>query len=190
MASSAAGPSHPAPGAAAPPDDDRRLVEALQGGDEAAFQVLLDRYHVRMVRLAELSLGDRTAAEEVARETWLRVLEGLEHGKTHPTLQIRLFRALLDGARSLAPRVIDTFPDSALRDADAAPAVEVQPCVRAAIAALPPRQRDVVILRDVAGLAVGNVCAVLGIDEANQRALLHSGRTRLRHALEPFFDRL
>jgi RNA polymerase sigma-70 factor (ECF subfamily) len=189
MASSAAGPSHTAAGTAAPPDDDPRLVEALQGGDEAAFQVLLDRYHVRMVRLAELCLGDRTVAEEVAREAWLRVLQSLEHGIAHPPLQIRLFRALLDGARSLAPGLIHTGPDSARRDAPA-PAVEVQPYLRAAIAALPPRQRDVVILRDVASLAAGDVCAILGVGEPDQRALLHGGRTRMRRALAPFFDHL
>jgi RNA polymerase sigma-70 factor (ECF subfamily) len=49
---------------------------------------------------------------------------------------------------------------------------------------LPPRQREVVVLRDVDGLESREVCAVLEISDANQRVMLHRGRSRLRQALE------
>ncbi len=49
---------------------------------------------------------------------------------------------------------------------------------------LPPRQREVVLLRDVDGLSAEEVCDVLQISEANQRVLLHRGRSGLRSALE------
>ena len=49
---------------------------------------------------------------------------------------------------------------------------------------LPPRQREVVMLRDVDGLTSQEVCEVLEISEANQRVLLHRGRSHLRQALE------
>jgi RNA polymerase sigma-70 factor (ECF subfamily) len=49
---------------------------------------------------------------------------------------------------------------------------------------LPIRQREVVVLRDVDGLSGQEVCDVLDISEANQRVLLHRGRSRLRQALE------
>ena len=58
------------------------------------------------------------------------------------------------------------------------------PSLQSALDALPDRQRDVVVLRDVEGLTSEDVCAVLGISEGNQRVLLHRGRTRLRAALE------
>ena len=45
---------------------------------------------------------------------------------------------------------------------------------------LPPRQREIVILRDMEGLPSDDVCDVLGITEGNQRVLLHRGRSRLR----------
>ncbi len=48
---------------------------------------------------------------------------------------------------------------------------------------LPPPQRQVVILRDVEGLTSTEVCNLLSITEANQRVLLHRGRTRIRSAL-------
>ena len=53
-----------------------------------------------------------------------------------------------------------------------------------ALAELPDRQRTVVTLRDVEGLASEDVCGVLGISDGSQRVLLHRGRSRLRTALE------
>ena len=54
---------------------------------------------------------------------------------------------------------------------------------RACLDALPPAQREVVLLRDVEGLDAAEVCSVLGISDANQRVLLHRGRARVRCAL-------
>ena len=45
------------------------------------------------------------------------------------------------------------------------------------------------MLRDVEGLSSDEVCSVLEISEANQRVLLHRGRSRLRQALETEFGR-
>ncbi|HEX8771771.1 MAG TPA: sigma factor-like helix-turn-helix DNA-binding protein, partial [Acidimicrobiales bacterium] len=56
--------------------------------------------------------------------------------------------------------------------------------VRAAIDELPDGQREVVLLRDVEGLSGPEVCEVLGLTEANQRVLLHRGRSHIRQALE------
>jgi RNA polymerase sigma-70 factor (ECF subfamily) len=56
--------------------------------------------------------------------------------------------------------------------------------IETALGELPARQREVVILRDVDGLSGQEVCEVLEISEANQRVLLHRGRSRLRQALE------
>jgi RNA polymerase sigma-70 factor (ECF subfamily) len=58
------------------------------------------------------------------------------------------------------------------------------PCIRTALDELPPRQREVVVLRDVEGMASDDVCDVLGISEGNQRVLLHRGRSKLRSQLE------
>jgi RNA polymerase sigma-70 factor (ECF subfamily) len=58
-----------------------------------------------------------------------------------------------------------------------------------AIGDLPPRQREVVTLRDVQGLSSEEVCAILDISDANQRVLLHRGRSRLRQVIESEFGR-
>ncbi|AKT42475.1 DNA-directed RNA polymerase sigma-70 factor [Chondromyces crocatus] len=52
--------------------------------------------------------------------------------------------------------------------------------------ALPQGQRAVVTLRDVDGCSSEEVCEILGINETNQRVLLHRGRARLRAALEQY----
>lgn len=49
-----------------------------------------------------------------------------------------------------------------------------------AIAELPPRQREVVTMRDVLGLSAPEVCSVLDVSEGNQRVLLHRARSRIR----------
>jgi RNA polymerase sigma-70 factor (ECF subfamily) len=55
--------------------------------------------------------------------------------------------------------------------------------ILAAIDELPLRQREVVTLRDVQGLSSEEVCAVLNISHANQRVLLHRGRSKLRQVI-------
>jgi RNA polymerase sigma-70 factor (ECF subfamily) len=58
--------------------------------------------------------------------------------------------------------------------------------VEAALESLPPRQRQVVLLRDVEDLGPAELCNILDISETNQRVLLHRGRARIRKALDEF----
>ena len=53
-----------------------------------------------------------------------------------------------------------------------------------AIADLPPRQRDVIVLRDLQGYSAEEARNVLGLSETNQRVLLHRARSKVRAALE------
>ena len=59
--------------------------------------------------------------------------------------------------------------------------------VRDAIATLPPRQADVLVLRDVHGWEPAEVASAMGISEGNQRVLLHRARSKVRAALELYF---
>jgi RNA polymerase sigma-70 factor, ECF subfamily len=57
-----------------------------------------------------------------------------------------------------------------------------------AIAALPPRQREVITLRDVQGFSSEEVRNALDVSETNQRVLLHRARSKVRAALERYFE--
>ncbi len=56
--------------------------------------------------------------------------------------------------------------------------------IRKALQSMPPRQAEVVTLRDIEGWSAEEVCQGLGLTEANQKVLLHRGRTKVRKALE------
>lgn len=58
--------------------------------------------------------------------------------------------------------------------------------VKAAIEALPAKQKEVIVLRDVAGLEAAEVCQLLSISAANQRVRLHRGRAAVRKQLEVY----
>jgi RNA polymerase sigma-70 factor (ECF subfamily) len=57
-----------------------------------------------------------------------------------------------------------------------------------AIADLPPRQQEVLVMRDIQGLSSEEACYALGVEETNQRVLLHRARSKVRAALEEHFD--
>jgi RNA polymerase sigma-70 factor (ECF subfamily) len=56
------------------------------------------------------------------------------------------------------------------------------------IAALPPRQREVLTLRDIQGFSAEEARNALGVSETNQRVLLHRARSKVRAALERHFE--
>ena len=72
----------------------------------------------------------------------------------------------------------DTRPDSVVLSK------EVLRLLDRAVSALPARQRSVVTMRDVCGMAAEEVCAALNISPQNQRVLLHRARAVLRASLE------
>ena len=89
----------------------------------------------------------------------------------------------LDGHWNSLPRDWQDTPGSSLLSD------ETRSVLRAAIETLPATQRAVVTLRDVEGLTPGEVCNLLELSETNQRVLLHRGRSKIRRALERYFDR-
>ena len=65
---------------------------------------------------------------------------------------------------------------------------EVRDLLLEAIADLPPRQRDVIVLRDLQGYSSEEARNVLDLTETNQRVLLHRARSKVRAALESYFE--
>ncbi len=189
-------------------DADGELVERLRAGEEQAFVALVSRHHAAMLRLAGSFVASPAVAEEVVQDTWMAVLRGIDGFAGRSTFRTWLLRILVNRATSTGMRerrtvaVGDAGPvvDRARFDASGAwmspPQHWVEDSddrllaqglagqIQDALDALPARQRDVVLLRDVDGLSGQEVCEVLEISDANQRVLLHRGRSHLRQALE------
>lgn len=94
------------------------LVDALRGGDERAFETLVDRYHGSLVRIAMIYVGNRAAAEDVAQETWLAVLKGVERFEGRSSLQTWIFRILTNRAKTRGERDRRQVPISPIGDVD------------------------------------------------------------------------
>ena len=192
-------------------DSEGELLLRLRSGDEQAFVSLVARYHEPMLQLAASFVPSRAVAEEVVQDTWLAVLRGLDGFEGRSSLKTWVFRILVNRARSTGAREQRSVPV-----ADPEPAVDpsrfgadggwadppehwieaaeirmeagkLADRIRAGIGELPARQREVVLLRDVEGMSSEEVCAILALTEANQRVLLHRGRSRLRQLFEDEF---
>ncbi len=198
---------------AAREDPDEGLLIRLRAGEEQAFLELVSRYHASLVRLASTYVSDAAVAEEVAQDTWLAVLRGLDRFAARSTFRTWLYRILVNRAISTGVRedrsvpIGDTGPavDASRFDASGAwmspprnwvedaderlTAASLAAPIRSTLFDLPPRQREVVLLRDIDGLSGPEVCELLEISEANQRVLLHRGRSRLREAIEAELSR-
>ncbi len=95
-------------------DEDAELVSALQQGDEKAFLALVERYHATMVRVARGYVASRAVAEEVAQETWLGVLQGIDRFEGRSSLRTWIFRILTNRAKTRGQREARTIPFSSL----------------------------------------------------------------------------
>jgi RNA polymerase sigma-70 factor, ECF subfamily len=104
--------------------DEQHLIQRLRDGDEQAFVRLLDRYHASLVRLAAVYVRDRADAEEVAQETWLGVLSGINRFEGRSSLKTWIFHILVNRARTRAHRSGRTVSLDALEEGDTWAAVE------------------------------------------------------------------
>jgi RNA polymerase sigma-70 factor (ECF subfamily) len=184
-------------------DGDAELVERLRVGDESAFVMMIGRYQPQMLRLAEATVGSQAVAEEVTQDTWLAVLRGVERFEGRSTFKTWLFHILMNRARTTASREQRAGrPDAHVEerfDADGEWAEPPEPWadraedrlvaehlaarVQQLLLELPETQRQIVLLRDVEGLASHEVAVLVGVSDGNQRVLLHRGRARLRQLL-------
>jgi RNA polymerase sigma-70 factor, ECF subfamily len=195
------------------PDPDAELLAQLRAGDEQAFMLLVARYRQSMLRLAATYVPSQAIAEEVVQDAWLGFLRGLSRFEGRSSVRTWLFRILVNRAktagsrerRSTALADLTATVDAARFDTSGGWSSPPQPwtdlvenrivarqmtnLVATAMGDLPDRQRAVVTLRDIEGLSSEEVCSVLEITEANQRVLLHRGRSRLRQLLESQFGR-
>jgi RNA polymerase sigma-70 factor, ECF subfamily len=194
--------------------DDEALLHALRNGDEATFAQLVDAWGPVMLRMALVHMPNRAVAEEVVQEAWLTVLRTLGRFERRSALRTWVLGIVVNLARSRAraerrcaplPDAAALFgpgrfrpPDDPWPDHWAVGPVpwptpedellvgEARDVVLAAVAALPPAQREVMILRDLHGWTAPETCNVMGLSDTNQRVLLHRARSQVRKAIEDY----
>lgn len=99
-----------------PSIDEASLLDSLRAGDEAAFTWLVGQYHPSLVRLANLFVRDDAIAEELAQETWLAVLRGLDHFEGRSSLKTWIFTILTNKAKSRGQREKRTVSFTSLEE--------------------------------------------------------------------------
>ena len=104
---------------------EEKLLESLRAGDEAAFRELVREYQPSLVRVARIYVSSQATAEEVAQETWLGVLNGLDRFEGRSSLRTWIFRILTNIAKTRAVREGRTLPFSALQDPGRVPEAAV-----------------------------------------------------------------
>lgn len=174
-------------------DPDAALVERIGRGDAAATRLLVAAKLPRVLGLATRVLRDPAAAEDVAQEAFVRVWRTSRQWRPGAarfdtwlhTVVLNLCRDRLRRRRDLTgdavPEVADQTPgaEAALIEAERDQDVAV------AIASLPERQRDAILLVHYQDLSGADAAAILGVSIEALESLLARGRRTLRTRLLP-----
>jgi RNA polymerase sigma-70 factor (ECF subfamily) len=157
--------------------DDGGLQAAAIGGDGHAFAALYDRHERRVYGFCLRMLGSPIDAADATQETFLRMLEG------HPALdgrELNFAAYVLKIGRNACYDAID-----ARGTVEPVAGHEDLPLerVRSANASLPPRQREVLALREVESLSYAEIGDTVGVQENAVAKLISRARIGLRNAV-------
>jgi RNA polymerase sigma factor (sigma-70 family) len=174
-------------------DQDIVLARRAAAGDGAAFAKLYDKHERRAYNLCYRITGSADDAADATQETFLKVLERLP-GLADRELNFGSY--LLTAARHASYDAIARrrkampaaeIPDSALPVVGAADESALraahQEQIRAANEQLPPRQREVLALRELQELSYDEVAEVMGMNRNAVAQLISRARLNLRDAL-------
>lgn len=170
-------------------DADRWLVEKVQAGDLDAYEVLVRRHQGRIYRIALRMVGDPHDAQDVAQDVVIQVWTALAGFTGRSSFTTWLYRIVVNRCVNQVQRrrwtrpVLDTDPPPAGGAEDVVIAQYRARAAMAAVAALPPDQRAVIVLHQLEGLSYREVASVVNISEDAVRGRLHRARLNLLEAL-------
>ncbi len=175
---------------AKPPDSatDADEVRAFLAGDEEAFERLVDRHQRTVLHLCQRLVGASDAAD-LFQDVFLQCYRMLHQLRVPEAfrgwlLQITVRRGRRRQQARRAPTA--ALEPELFAAADAGDPLELADDVaalRRALAKLPPRQREVVVLRHDQGLSFAEIAQLLSIREDAARANHYQGMKRLRQEL-------
>jgi RNA polymerase sigma factor (sigma-70 family) len=158
------------------------LIAGLVAGDERAYAALYDRYALRLYRTALGIVRRREEAEDAVQEVFLGVLKSRQKLRDVRDLTAYLFTALRRAAGRIAACRArwPALSQEAVSAAAARPQDESSPCgerLQRALMALPPEQREVILLKFDGELTFAQIGQVLGVS-------MNTAASRYRYALE------
>jgi RNA polymerase sigma-70 factor (ECF subfamily) len=135
----------------------------------------------RFLRVAQGMLGDRERAHDAVQEAFARAIRGRSSFRGEGSVQAWLWRTLANVCADERRSLGRAAPPAAVQRANG-DGHELRE-VRAAVAALPERQRLILFLRHFADLDYETIAAVAGVERGTVAATLHQAHSTLRRAL-------
>lgn len=172
-------------------DEEAAVIARVQAGDREAFSTLVTRYQQEVWNLAVRMVTNREDARDVAQETFVRAYRAIGRFRTGEPFRPWLMRIASNlavdrlRAQGRAPLEFhDIFPDPGGDPAEHASRREVAGRVRAAVAALPPDYRQIVVLSYLKGLSHQEIMAATGLRMTQVKNRLHRARLMLKRFLD------
>jgi|SRR5690606_9892519 len=198
-----------APGGSARPLtalEETRLVSGAKNGDERSFEALVDRFMGPAIRVAMGYVKNREDAVDMAQEAFCRAHASLDRFRDGEPFAPWFFRILRNAClnyldkrrrrRAVSIHQVGEDGESAweladpttLAPADRAEIDEAQRQFEAALAKLPLKHREIILLRHVEELEYAAIAEVLGIPVGTVMSRLFHARRKLRELLLPYLE--
>ncbi len=189
------------------PTPDQILVQRVQRGDQAAFELLVMKYQRRIFRLIMRFIRDPAQAEDVAQETFLRAYRAIAQFRGDSQFYTWLYRiavntakkTLAEGARerSLRDQQGETDETSAhdgqLSDMETPEAVlagrQVARTVNDAMDGLPEDLRMAIALREIEGMSYEDIAQAMCCPVGTVRSRIFRAREAIARRLQPLLGK-
>ena len=178
---------------------ERALIERCRAGDEGAFQELVDRYKDLVFALIARTVQDRSRAEDLAQDVFLRVHRGLPYFRGEARLSTWIYRIVANVCAQTRGRGPRTTSLDELDAPDGSPArsrvmpstkdrqfgdLELRDRLEKAIARLPPNYRLLVAAHYLRGVQYEDLAEALELPLGTVKTQLHRAKQQLRRLLE------
>jgi RNA polymerase sigma-70 factor, ECF subfamily len=178
---------------------DEQLVEAVQGGEIAAFDDLVDRWQRKIQGAIYRIIGREEDARDICQETFLKAFRAIGSFKREARFSSWLYQIAINLCRDRLRRrkgrlvvgleEIDELEDlprvgRAPTALDMVEANDLSRKVAAAISCLPEEQREVIVLKEYQGLTFPEIAETLRIPTSTVKTRLYRGLGLLRTHLE------
>lgn len=169
------------------------LVEACRRGDDGAFQELVDRHKDLVFALIARTVQNRSQAEDLAQEVFLRVYRGLPYFRGEARLSTWIYRIVVNVC--LQGRDVQPAPESLDEGGPAARAatatrdrqftdLELRERLEKAIARLPPGYRLLVAAHYLDGVKYEDLAEAMHVPLGTIKTQLYRAKRQLRRLLE------